>query len=334
MKNKSIVITSINQLTKSLVEIASKSLANNFHFIVIGDSKSPENFHLENCDFYSLDRQLKLDFKYSKACPVKHYARKNIGYLISIKNKASVIVETDDDNIPMAGFWEERKHTVSSTYSENGGWVNAYKYFSDENIWPRGFLLNKIHTPIVPYEKLPKRESYCPIQQGLADLNPDVDAIYRLILPLPINFRQDREILLSKGSWCPFNSQNTTWFPDAYPLLYLPYYSSFRMTDIWRSFIAQRIAWENNWSILFHKATVYQERNEHNLMKDFEDEVVGYVNNEVICKELMQLPLSAGVENIADNLRVCYKKLIDIGVVGNEELQLLDFWLEDISEMY
>ena len=31
-------------------------------------------------------------------------------------------------------------------------------------------------------------ESDCPIQQGLADRNPDVDAIYRLILPLPFSF--------------------------------------------------------------------------------------------------------------------------------------------------
>ena len=104
------------------------------------------------------------------------------------------------------------------------------------------------------------------------------------------------------------------------------------MTDILRSFVAQRIAWENNWSILFHKSTVYQERNEHNLMKNFEDEVVGYLNNEKICNELMELSLKSGIENIPNNLISCYKKLRDIGVVGMEELKLLHFWLEDISQ--
>ena len=54
-----------------------------------------------------------------------------------------------------------------------------------------------------------------------------------------------------------------------YPLLYLPAYCSFRMTDIWRSFVAQRIAWENGWRLLFHGPTMEQERNVHDLMKDF-----------------------------------------------------------------
>ena len=47
------------------------------------------------------------------------------------------------------------------------------------------------------------------------------------------------------------------------------------MTDIWRSFVAQRIAWTNNWSVLFDEPTVWQERNEHDLMRDFRDEVPG-----------------------------------------------------------
>ena len=120
---------------------------------------------------------------------------------------------------------------------------------------------------------------HSPIQQGLANQNPDVDAIYRLVLPLPLDFVEAAPVALGKGAWCPFNSQNTTWWSEAFPLLYLPFHCSFRMTDIWRSFVAQRIAWENGWSILFHNATVFQERNEHSLIRDFEEEIPGYLNN-------------------------------------------------------
>ena len=95
---------------------------------------------------------------------------------------------------------------------------------------------------------MPAQTVACPIQQGLADGNPDVDAIFRLVLPLPMNFGRKPPIALCRGAWCPFNSQNTSWWPAAYPLLYLPAYCSFRMTDIWRSFVAQRICWENGWS--------------------------------------------------------------------------------------
>ena len=126
-----------------------------------------------------------------------------------------------------------------------------YRYFSDANIWPRGLPLDAINDEIPEWAQLPEMQADCPIQQGMADENPDVDAVYRLVLSLPINFRRDRRIALGRGAWCPFNSQNTTWFREAFPLLYLPAYCSFRMTDIWRSFIAQRIAWECGWSVLF-----------------------------------------------------------------------------------
>src|ERR1700691_4694073 len=91
------------------------------------------------------------------------------------------------------------------------------------------------------------------------------------------------------GACCPFNSQNTTWFKEAFPLLYLPYYCSFRMTDIWRSFVAQRIAWTCGWPVLFHQSTMRQERNDHNLMNDFRDEISGYNNNALICNSLKEL---------------------------------------------
>ncbi|MGD1808000.1 STELLO glycosyltransferase family protein [Dapis sp. BLCC M126] len=240
-------------------------------------------------------------------------------------------METDDDNIPLDDFWQDKQPTVFVPQLSHQGWVNIYKYFTSQLIWPRGLPLNKIHDPLPELENLTKGEVFCPIQQGLADDNPDVDAIYRLILPLPLKFNNGLKIALGNRSWCPFNSQNTIWFPDAYPLLYLPAYCSFRMTDIWRSFVAQRIAWENGWSILFYSSTVYQERNEHNLMKDFQDEVIGYINNQEISDILGCLKLASGLNNIPDNMIICYSKLIELGVVGENEMKLLESWFEDLS---
>jgi hypothetical protein len=100
----------------------------------------------------------------------------------------------------------------------------------------------------------------------LADENPDVDAVYRMTSLLPRSFRSDRRVVLGAGVWSPFNSQNTTWWADAFPLMYLPEHCPFRMTDIWRSLVAQRIAWENGWNVLFHEPTVRQQRNEHDLL--------------------------------------------------------------------
>lgn len=334
MKNKTcLVVTSIASPNDVLMKLAMGSAKNNIEFIVIGDTSSPAKFHLPGCNFFSLKTQKKLDFHFAQIAPEKKYSRKNIGYLIAIKNGAELIIETDDDNYPEDAFWDERtdRHTVS--VAENSDWINIYKYFSDGFIWPRGFPLELLNNKFPEPNDLKKQQVYCPILQGLADQNPDVDAVFRLTRPLPFHFNYSTRVAVGKKTWAPFNSQNTTFFKEAFPLMYLPTYCSFRMTDIWRSFVAQRICWENNWYILFHEPTVWQERNEHNFLKDFEDEIPGYLNNYKISRILETLELEKGVDKIADNLYKCYTALIHEGFVGKEELNLLNAWLSDCRTM-
>lgn len=326
-----LVVTSISAPNAALRELAQGCHAANAPFILIGDSKSPSGFSLDGCTFYSIERQLQTGFQTAALCPLRHYARKNIGYLVGAQYGASVIVETDDDNFPRKDFWAERIRRQLIPGLDQGGWVNVYGYFSDANIWPRGLPLDAVRHPLPRFDSLAVAERDCPIQQGLADENPDVDAIYRLLLPLPLRFRFDRQVGLGRDSWCPLNSQNTTWWRDAYPLLYLPAYCSFRMTDIWRSLIAQRIGWENGWSVLFHGPTVWQERNDHNLMRDFQDEVPGYLHNRAIADALAGLSIAPGLERMADNLRICYETLVRLSLVDSKELRLLEAWLGDLA---
>jgi len=242
-----LVVTSISAPNSALREIAAQCKARGYTFYVIGDVPSPADFHIAGCEFYSLERQRASGLKLAELLPLRHYSRKNIGYLLSIGKRAGLLIETDDDNTPSAEFWDTRNRLQSVASLTGNGWTNVYAYFSEANIWPRGLPLDAVQNKVPAFETLPVTELPCPIQQGLADEDPDVDAIYRLLLPLPIQFRKDRRLALASGTWCPFNSQNTAWFPEAYPLLYLPSFCSFRMTDIWRSFVAQRIAWENGW---------------------------------------------------------------------------------------
>lgn len=329
----SLVITSVSSPNRVLKTYADECAKRHVEFIVVGDTKSPTDFVLADCDFWSIGRQKELEFEMAKVVPERHYARKNIGYLLSARNGAEAIVETDDDNFPKKEFWDERKLQGKAHLLVDEGWVNIYKYFVNENIWPRGFPLEHILHKVPALGDGRMEGVLCPIQQGLSDENPDVDAIYRLIMPLPVRFRASNSVALGLNSWCPFNSQNTTWFRMAFPLMYLPSYCSFRMTDIWRSFVAQRIAWTCDWSILFHKATVYQERNQHNLLRDFEDEIPGYLNNPEICEELQGLNLKTGPENIFDNLYLCYERLAGKEYVDSKELKLLDCWIRDLTSL-
>ena len=324
-----LVVTSIAAVNRVMREWAVQCRQHGVSFIIVGDAKSPTEFNLEGCHFLSIEDQLALTLTFPALCPVNHYARKNIGYLAAMARGASLIIETDDDNLPAPSFWEECHRHQRVRFLSGNGWVNVYHYFNQALIWPRGLPLEEIRAQVPSFDELPINDLDCPIQQGLADGNPDVDAIYRLLLPLPQYFRTDRRIALGPGSWCPFNSQNTRWWPDVFPLLYLPSYCSFRMTDIWRSLIAQRLAWLNGWYVLFHEPTVIQERNEHLLIRDFEEEIPGYLHNRDISRLLDKLPLETGADRLPENLLLCYRALNDAELVGEGEIPLLKRWLED-----
>jgi hypothetical protein len=332
-ENVAVVVTSISRPNDQLRALARGCQEMGYQLIVVGDEASPIDFHLEGCRFYSLKEQFETEFSLARLCPTRHYARKNLGYLIAIRDGAKVLIETDDDNHPHDEFWGIRARNQSVAMLSNNGWVNVYRYFSEANIWPRGLPLNHIKDQLPPFESLRVQSVNCPIQQGLVNNNPDVDAIYRLVSTLPQSFRKDRRIALTFGSWCPFNSQNTTWWRDVFPLLYLPAYCSFRMTDIWRGFVAQRIAWAYRFGVLFHEPNVSQQRNEHDLMRDFRDETAGYLQNEDICEALSNLSLDSEPAKMKDNLYDCYQTLVCNGWLCAEEMKLVEAWLNDLEKL-
>ena len=80
------------------------------------------------------------------------------------------------------------------------------------------------------------------------------------------------------------------------------------MTDIWRSLVAQHCLWEMEEGVVFHSATVFQERNEHDLLRDFADEVPGYLLNDRIRRELEDCNLDK--QDLAGSLSKCYESLV------------------------
>lgn len=332
--NKSIIITTINYPTEAVKKIA--NTCQDWSFIVVGDKKTPRNWHWEGAQFLSVQDQLMLDSRFAKECRFNHYVRKNIGYLKAIRDGAEIIAETDDDNIPYDSFLASVDRHVKGQVVKKPGWENVYTHFVDDKakIWPRGFPLEYINESLKTKTLLGDKSVFdCPIQQYLADGDPDVDAVYRLTTEEETKFRANT-VILSDGTFCPFNSQNTLWWPEAYPLLYLPSFVSFRMTDIWRSFIAQICLYKLGKNIAFREATVFQVRNPHSLIRDFKDEVSGYLNNTRIIELLSGLTLSNLPNKTGENLRLCYEKLIEAEIIPQDELHLVDLWLEELSQYF
>src|SRR5207244_1383337 len=98
---------------------------------------------------------------------------------------------------------------------------------------------------------------------------------------------------------------------------------------VWKRFIALRCLCELGYGITFHAPEVFQDRNQHDLDRDFADEVPGYTRNKEIADVLSRLQLKSGETQIGDNLRRCYEALVAAGVFPPAELELVELWLEN-----
>ena len=166
------------------------------------------------------------------------------------------------------------------------------------------------------------------VWQGMVEGDADVDAIYRLTRPDPVEFRPAPPLVLAAGSYCPFNSQNTLWAREVFPYLYLPSTVSFRFTDILRGLVAQRCFWAHGWRLGFQGVTARQERNPHNLMTDFRDEIACYLGASNVAAILDGLKLGP---DPGENLRACYRALADPAIVTPDELPLVERWLDALG---
>lgn len=72
---------------------------------------------------------------------------------------------------------------------------------------------------------------------------------------------------------------------------------------------------------------------EHDLLRDFVDEVPGDLSNARLCAALEALELEPGVAHMPDNLRRCCQQLVELQLVGAEELPLVDAWLHDYARV-
>jgi hypothetical protein len=319
-----LVITTIASPTPAIVRC--RALLEGWPIVVVGDRKTPTPWHVDGIDYIPFDVTLS---PLAAAIPADSYSRKNLGYLQAIRAAAPVILETDDDNSPYDTFGKRLSRQVTGSEVHERGWVNAYRAFTDKPIWPRGLPLTVVGPSL--RDVLARGENTvadCPIQQFLADGDPDVDAIYRLTRGDEVDFHGE-PLILRPGTYTPLNSQNTAWWPETYRLLYVPSYVSWRVSDIWRGLVAVAVAQVRGWSVAVLPPTVRQDRNPHDLLKDFREEVPVYLETADVLERLIDAV--AGAPDNAAALRLAWAALVDSGSVPREELAVVDAWNEALS---
>ncbi len=322
------VITTIQKTTPS-VEMLLSTLGDTRPLIVVGDRKGPKKYD-KRAQFWSIqDQEKHLSYRLAKLLPENSYTRKNLGYLMAMETGTTMIYETDDDNAPLPG-WEQRYPFLSARDLNGVKWANVYRAYTDEHIWPRGMPPEFWDVKMWLSEK--SRFIYAPIQQGLANGSPDVDAVWRLTEERPVLFTRDFGMVVRPGTWSPFNSQSTWWWEEAYGLMYLPSFCSWRASDIIRSYVAQRVLWERDIGIVYHGAEVHQDRNEHDLYVDLDEEflilteadrIVDILSRSVVTKYL----------SMQSNIIECYSLLVREGYLPEKELELVYAWTDDVTDI-
>ena len=285
------------------------------------------NFSLvNNSDFAGNDVKVEnISFDYFKINDLKN--THDISHFTFDQRNNNLFLKYSDDltkntneNLISGIFRKEKLCSVT-------GFVNLYKIYTDSNIWPRGIPPNHQSIDLVPELIDTKSDMECVVIQGLVNNDPDVDAYYRInINNNSFNFEKNQsyDVVLDKYSVCPFNTQNTFWKDTTmFYAMYLPVSVTFRYTDILRGFVALYQLWKNNKTIKFTFPTAIQERNIHDLNKDYESEVSMYNTAELVI-ELLNNNKDATIQEV-------YNILEKHDIVDKTEIDVLTEWLNLIN---
>ncbi|CAH1774966.1 unnamed protein product [Owenia fusiformis] len=330
--DKWIIVTSISSPTEDVKSLAKLS---EWQLLVVADTKTPKDWHLDGVLFLSIPAQKALGYKVLDHIPYGVYGRKTIGYLYAIQHGAKIIYETDDDNHPtdeLKGFITTDK-MYGVVPSTNTTVLNAYAYYGQPTTWPRGYPLDKIGDNITnKYNAVHWNRPL--IQQGAVNGDPDVDAIFRLT-------RKSNSKLLSltydeympplyypRGTFVPFNCQNTLYHYDAFWGLFLPNSVTFRVTDIWRSYFTQTLLWLIGGHIGYMPPNCYQFRNYHSYISDAKQEQKLYYQAGDLVQFLSNWRCKSN--NLTSCIQILADDMAHKGFWDISDAKLAAAWLQDL----
>lgn len=329
--DKAIVITTINS-PKS--EIRCFSAIPEWTLIIVGDKKTPKNWSLDKADYLSPSLQDKLFPKFSRIFPWNLYARKNTGYLYAIQHQAKVIYESDDDMNPYKNFPPPMDVKIEATVLSGKKFINVLNYFlkkaqKDKPVWTRGFPLEYIRNQ--ENIKAKKQTVFAPLRNSVQDKDSDFDAIYRFLINEQLSLKKNGLFALNYGCYAPVNTQSTFSHPPAYPLLYFPVTVEYRVGDIYRGYIAQRILWEMGANLLFtYPVAGTSKRNPHDTSLDLALEIPNFIKIIKLTEVLDSLSLSK--DPLVSLLKV-YKELVKRNFLQKTETKMVEAWAFEIGQI-
>ncbi len=329
-----VVVTTINppQVAKAYAVNAGQFGHKQIGFIVIGDRKTPheearrivreasgDGFEAEYWDVEQQEAWLARFPALAPMIPWNSDNRRNVGFLIALEKGAATIISTDDDNFPIAisDFFAEHAvvgRTVElQTVGSSNGWFNPCSLLHFEppvRVYSRGYPFGKRwqDKPL-----LGTGSGRVVVNLGLWLGEPDVDAITRLACPVTSVGLASERLMLAPDCLMPINTQNTAVHRDAMAAFYFVLQGieingmpMDRYGDIWAGFFLNKIAAHLGDRLTVGPPLVQHSRNDHDLLRDLENEFWGMLLTEHL------VPLIEGARLTAGNYCDAYRELAEV----------------------
>ena len=105
-----------------------------------------------------------------------------------------------------------------------------------------------------------------------------------------------------------------------------------RVSDIWRSYFADKIFWQTDIQMAFVSSFVTQYRNPHDYTIDFKNELPLYRQTNQMLTDLgaLDIPKSSSVPTAMLNI---YKSMADKGYIKHLDVEVMRRWLHDLKTL-
>jgi hypothetical protein len=318
-----------------------------------------------NCRFYG-PKEREVWFKerfrtyerYLSVIPKRCHAETSFGFLVAWEEGADIVIELDDDVLPVNGYNLIRDH-ISNLFNNSATivlsrhkWYNVLENLivegSAEPIFPRGH-------PYSPQARLMDYtftvgDEECILNMGLWLGHPDLDAL-TILYHRGLNGRchlkgiglRRRKVIVGKGTYFAICSMNTAFKSNIIPAfyqLYMNYLGIDRFDDIWSGVFIKKIADHLGDKVSIGAPLVYHDKRSRNTFKDLRAELEGIVINEVLWKivdsvKLEQNDYFSCYEELADGIE---RNLIQFNDKSHRDfirmqVQKMRTWLEIVDKL-
>lgn len=342
------VCTTIFEVSEAVLDVCER--LQDYCLVVVADKKGFDQYSVHGgCTFVNLSVRAQEEIatlsSFAAQTPWNHFGRKNLGYLFAIANGAEAVWDFDDDNILISsdyltGTPEEYEMVTLNTTMP---YINPYPLLgADKFSWPRGLPLEGINNP----ETLPRAEALVDatidydrigVVQSLANIDPDVDAIYRLQRELPFKFngwsQAAKTFVVPQSLFIPFNAQ-ATLFRSRRSLwaLYLPISVHGRVADIWRSYIVETLFRNTCIHVAYAvEPLVNQNRNPHTYLADFDAEQDLYYKSGRLLEFLNEW--DPATHTLPEQVVELYVRLYERDYVGLSDVNMVKLWLDELDRL-